>query len=151
MKKLIYFVGLKEIPLERHLYVLSLAPGAKFPARRLTESGHSHTTIAFEPSMLNYYLNIQSNISTPPYGFVHRYVPDTKTLPSKTASTKNISVITLKFQKLGLIVTNNYLPSSVTSPGQVTSPVGSPSTSPPPPSLVTINERLDLLPGLPRP
>ncbi|XP_045541117.1 dipeptidyl peptidase 9 [Papilio machaon] len=40
-RQLVYFVGLKETPLERHLYVAPLRPAA--PLTLLTTPGHSHT------------------------------------------------------------------------------------------------------------
>lgn len=45
-RKLVYFIGLKEIPLERHLYVISYNPDVKFPPRRLTDSGKLHNGMA---------------------------------------------------------------------------------------------------------
>ncbi|CAG2180381.1 unnamed protein product, partial [Oppiella nova] len=46
---LVYFCGLKESPLERHLYVVSLNY-PKLSPKRLTAEDFSHTTIAFNPS-----------------------------------------------------------------------------------------------------
>ncbi|KAI1289674.1 Dipeptidyl peptidase 8 [Halotydeus destructor] len=155
-KKLVYFVALKEIPLERHLYVVSFSNldiRTNSPVR-LTDSGHSHTTIAFEPNQMNYFVNIQSNISTPPYGYVNKIdkleskgstsnFSLTKRKNSEKSSKAN-SISLPRFEKMGLIVTNNFVPLSPSSP------MGSPCSSPPP-SLTTINDRVDLLPGLPKP
>ncbi|CAH2062183.1 unnamed protein product, partial [Iphiclides podalirius] len=40
---LVYFVGLRETPLERHLYVAPLQPATPPVAQLLTSTGHSHT------------------------------------------------------------------------------------------------------------
>lgn len=71
--QLIYFIGLKEIPLERHLYVTSLTPpDPKYnPIKRLTDSGFSHTYVSFDSSY-KFFVNIQSNISMPPFGYVYQ-------------------------------------------------------------------------------
>ena len=79
--QLIYFIGTKEIPIEKHLYVVSYdtedeesspssAP-SKHPIKRLSDSGFSHSYIAFDPSH-SYFVNIQSNISIPPFGYIHK-------------------------------------------------------------------------------
>ena len=71
--QVVYFIALKEIPLERHLYVAPLDPAQRSvnPIKRLTESGFSHTYIAFDPSH-QYFVNIQSNVSVPPFGYCYR-------------------------------------------------------------------------------
>jgi dipeptidyl-peptidase 9 len=69
---LVYFTGLKESPLERHLYVISLNY-PKLQPKRLTVEDFSHTTIAFNSSF-NYFIDIQSNITIPPFGYLQRTI-----------------------------------------------------------------------------
>lgn len=64
--KLIYFIGLKDSPLEKQLYVISLNDEQKF-IKKLTTSGYSNTLVSFN-SQFNLFLNIQSSISKPPFG-----------------------------------------------------------------------------------
>ena len=68
--QLIYFTGLKESPLERHLYAISLNY-PKLQPKRLTVEDFSHSTIAFNPSF-KYFIDIQSNITIPPFGYLQR-------------------------------------------------------------------------------
>lgn len=83
---LIYFCGLKDTPLEKQLYTLSYADCldkknhdsvVKTKIRRLTELNYTQSNIAFNANC-SIYVNIQSNISVPPFGFVNRIVPQTK-------------------------------------------------------------------------
>lgn len=83
---LIYFCGLRDTPLEKQLYVLSYAdcfdespsdPTLKTKLHRLTELNYTHSNIAFNTDC-SVFVNIQSNISIPPFGFVNSIVPQTK-------------------------------------------------------------------------
>ena len=71
--QLLYFTGLKESPLERHLYVISLNY-PKLQPKRLTVEDFSHTTISFN-SNYKYFVDIQSNITIPPFGYLQKIVP----------------------------------------------------------------------------
>lgn len=71
-RNLIYFTALKESPLERHLYVMSLE-WPKHTPKRLTLSDFTHTTIAFNCS-LTLFVDIESNITIPPFGYLRRIV-----------------------------------------------------------------------------
>ena len=172
---LIYFVGLKEIPLERHLYVTCMTPpdDPKYnPIKRLTDSGFSHTFIALDSNTFKYFVNIQSNISVPPFGYVFKIDPTFNPLKDRSAileaseasvsspkrkskdmghkrSPSLASELLPKFKKLGLVVTNPFISSVVTSPGP-SSPIpgAQPSTEA---TLSIINDSIDLLPGLPKP
>lgn len=165
--QLIYFVSTKEIPIERHLYVTSLIPSqnsSSSPLKRLTDSGFCHSYISFDPTF-KYYVNVQSNISIPPFGFVHKIkdtlsnsptpiqensnqeVPmstsvDSPTPLTKRRVTRSNSDFLPRFKKLGFIVDNPYV-----------------STMEPPPATtnalltecVSINDHVDVLPGCPKP
>ena len=84
---LIYFCGLRDTALEKQLYVLSYADSlnekhhnsshSKIKVHRLTEMNYTQSIIAFNANC-SIYVNIQSNISVPPFGFVNRIVPQTK-------------------------------------------------------------------------
>lgn len=83
---LIYFCGLRDTPLEKQLYVLSYAdcfngksvePYSRTKIHRLTELNYTHSNIAFNADR-SVFVNIQSNISVPPFGFVNSIVPQTK-------------------------------------------------------------------------
>jgi len=83
---LVYFCGLRDTPLERQLYVLSYADciedrrhssHVKTKVHRLTELNYTQCSIAFNASC-SVYVNIQSNTSVPPFGFVNIVVPPTK-------------------------------------------------------------------------
>lgn len=112
-EKLIYFCGLRDTPLENHLYVISYAdaitgnllrspsPNTKIKIHRLSEPNYTHTSVAFNPGC-SIFVNIQSNISTPPFGFVnlivhhnksqkkdHRRLPDSRKLSSLLINTFN--------------------------------------------------------------
>lgn len=154
-RKLIYFVGLKEIPLERHLYVTCLDPPDSRPnnLRRLTDSGFSHTYIGFDTQTLKYFVNIQSNITIPPFGYVNKIVERIPQSSDENSSPKRRnfqesprSESLPRFTKLGLIVSNPFISSIEMNPSSQSS-----SVSPSPSSLSMINEQSDLLPGLPKP
>lgn len=83
---LLYFCGLRDTPLEKQLYVLSYADcfnevsgeyTPKTKVHRLTELNYTHSNIAFNADR-SVFVNIQSNISMPPFGFVNAIVPQTK-------------------------------------------------------------------------
>lgn len=83
---LIYFCGLRDTPLEKQLYTLSYVDcindkyrtsETKTKIHRLTESNYTQSNIAFDASC-SIFINIQSNISVPPFGFVNRIVTPTK-------------------------------------------------------------------------
>lgn len=163
-KKLIYFVGLKESPLERHLYVISIdSEPTNFSPKKLTESNFSHITIAFDKS-LSMFVNVQSNISVPPFGYINKMeeqVNEAKDSfgllsspapPKRRAKEEKVKQKTSfpTFKKLGLIVTNilqlNSDPnrrSSRMSPGP--SPFDNIGAH-----LISV-EQLDTLPGLSKP
>lgn len=65
-RRLIYFIGLKESPLERHLYVVSLDKPEE--PQKLTASGYSHTVAMNSDCTL--FVTIQSNVSQVPFGHV---------------------------------------------------------------------------------
>lgn len=112
---LIYFCGLRDTPLENHLYVISYADiigndrhglnqnSSRIRIHRLTEPNYSHSSVAFNPDC-SMFINIQSNISTPPLGFVnlivhnkpqkkdHRRLPDSKRLASLLINTYNYPI-----------------------------------------------------------
>lgn len=147
-RKLIYFVGLKEIPLERHLYVTCLIPTDSRPncLRRLTDSGFSHTYIGFDTQTFRYFVNIQSNITIPPFGYVNKIVERSPQSSGENSSPKRRnfqdsprSESLPRFSKLGLIVSNPFLSAVEMNPSSSSSP------------LSMINEQSDLLPGLPKP
>jgi dipeptidyl-peptidase 9 len=151
-QRLIYFVALKEIPLERHLYVTSLDAdpsneASVNPMKRLTESGFSHTYVAFDPCH-HYFVNIQSNISVPPFGFIHRLTELDKCgarSPVSGSSSPKRRIINSdsgslpRFKQLGLVASNAFI-ATIESP-LITSNA----------SLSMINDQMDLLPGLPKP
>ena len=66
---LLYFIGLKDSPLEKQLYVISLDREYETPIKKLTQSGFSHSLVIFN-SQHNLFLNIQSSISKPPFWLV---------------------------------------------------------------------------------
>ncbi|RWS14610.1 Dipeptidyl peptidase 9-like protein [Dinothrombium tinctorium] len=151
---LVYFVGLKESPLERHLFVMSLTEELNQGIKRLTDPGYSHTTVAFD-SNFSVFINIQSNISIPPYGYIHRIIPPSaKSIPyhsspkrrnSNSKSDAHRHSLIPTFEKLGLYVTNllhNHIPFKPETPFARTFP----GTCNP------INvDQIDLLPGLSKP
>lgn len=149
VRKAIYFVALKEIPLERHLYVTCLSPSDSRPncLRRLTDSGFSHTYIGFDTQNFKFFVNIQSNITIPPFGYVNKIVERVSQISEENSSSpkrRNFkesprSESLPRFTKLGLIVSNPFISAVEMNPSSSTSP------------LSMINEQSDLLPGLPKP
>ena len=69
---MLYFIALKESPLESHLYVISLNHSKSSP-KRLTTEDFSHNSIYFSPKF-NYFIDVQSNITIPPFGFVQKLI-----------------------------------------------------------------------------
>ena len=147
-RRLIYFVGLKEIPLERHLYVTCLNPSDSRTncLRRLTDSGFSHTYIGFDTQNFKYFVNIQSNITIPPFGYINKIIERVpqSTVDNSSPKRRNFqesprSESLPRFTKLGLIVCNPFISSVDMNPSSSSS------------SLSMINEQSDLLPGLPKP
>ncbi|XP_045506074.1 dipeptidyl peptidase 9 [Colias croceus] len=67
---LVYFVGLRETPLERHLYVAPLRPSASAPPVLLTNVGNSHTVDMDEECSVA--VITSSNISSVPSTRVYR-------------------------------------------------------------------------------
>ncbi|XP_064470820.1 dipeptidyl peptidase 9-like [Ornithodoros turicata] len=79
VRRLVYFIGLKDTPLERHLYVVNLDNPNH--VSRLTPAGFSHTV--FMNSDHTSFVTVQSNISHPPFSqiFELKYNEDTS-MPS---------------------------------------------------------------------
>ncbi|RWS29761.1 dipeptidyl peptidase 9-like protein [Leptotrombidium deliense] len=147
---LVYFIGLKESPLEQHLYVMSLSEEFNQGIKRLTDSGFSHTTVAFD-SHFNFFVNVQSNISIPPYGYIHKithHSTNTTVYPSspKRRNQKgdcNRRRVLPTVEKMGLFVTN-LLHSSMPYKPEI--PLSLQGTC------NSINvDQIDLLPGLSKP
>lgn len=67
---LVYFMGLKDTPLERHLYVVGL--DRPMEVSRLTTMGCSHTVFMNEDRSL--FVTVQSSLSQPPSSGVYRLV-----------------------------------------------------------------------------
>ena len=108
--RLVYFVGLKDSPLEKHLYFLSL-DDESLEVQRLTDLGYSHNLIAFN-STLNLFVDIKSNISIPSFGYVNKKINQKlvcsvkKGQESKKAN-KDHEKSKVSFQKVGLILSNS--------------------------------------------
>ncbi|XP_077524624.1 dipeptidyl peptidase 9 isoform X2 [Amblyomma americanum] len=66
-RRLVYFVGLKDTPLERHLYVVGL--DGQLPVSRLTEPGYSHTV--FMNQECGMFVTVKSSLSEPPSSAVY--------------------------------------------------------------------------------
>lgn len=152
VNQLVYFIALKEIPIERHLYVASLNPNDRLhnPMKRLTDSGYSHSLIAFD-SNFTYFAGIQSNISIPPFGYLHKIVTsESKDHPGHGSPKRKITAERHEvqarveqlpeFRKLALVADNPFLASLGTQP--ISTSGG---------SISSINDQMDLLPGLPKP
>lgn len=77
--QLVYFTGLKESPLERHLYCVSLNY-LKLQPKRLTVEDFSHTSISFNSSH-QFFVDIQSNITIPPFGYLQKVCYGSSKLP----------------------------------------------------------------------
>lgn len=67
-RRLVYFVGLKDTPLERHLYVVGL--DGQLPVSRLTEPGYSHGV--FVDQGCSMFVTVKSSLSEPPWSAVYR-------------------------------------------------------------------------------
>lgn len=112
-RSLLYFCGLRDTPLENHLYVISFAdaikgeksvtppPPNRIRIHRLSEPNYYHSSVAMNHDC-SIFVSIQSNISTPPFGFVnavvqshkpsrrdHRRLPDSRRLASLLIDTFN--------------------------------------------------------------
>ncbi|XP_050035514.1 dipeptidyl peptidase 9-like [Dermacentor andersoni] len=74
-RRLVYFVSLKDTPLERHLYVVGL--DGQLPVSRLTEPGYSHSI--FMDQGCSMFVTVKSSLSEPPssaaYGLNHLEEP----------------------------------------------------------------------------
>lgn len=66
---LVYFIGLKDSPLENQLYVISLNNEIEL-IKKLTTSGYSNSLVVFN-AQRTAFLNIQSSISKAPFGFLN--------------------------------------------------------------------------------
>lgn len=127
---LVYFIATKDTPLEQHLYCVSFKDekyeqncnNSSRKIVKLSESGFSHTTVAFN-SDCDLFIDIQSSISYAPFGFVFKKLDlsssyhETSSLsakrPSKYSSLDNINGSSSFntgsdpcFKRLGLIVNN---------------------------------------------
>lgn len=78
--RLVYFIGLKDSPLEKQLYVLSLDQEQEC-IQKLTTPGYSNSLVVFN-SRYSAFLNVQSNISKPPFGFLNVLQHSPDQLPS---------------------------------------------------------------------
>ncbi|KFM80750.1 Dipeptidyl peptidase 9, partial [Stegodyphus mimosarum] len=67
-KRLVYFIALKDTPLERHLYVVDI-DNPQEPIR-LTTPGYSHNVAMNDDCTL--FVSIQSNVSQTPFGQVYQ-------------------------------------------------------------------------------
>ena len=156
--ELVYFVGLKDTPLERHLYCVSYRDLYCKKIRRLSELGFSHTLLAFN-SDCDLFVNIQSNISIPPFGFVHRKVilsPASPPSSSFSQTSHNLqlgsssnsaeSTENVHFQKIGFIL-NNTSENWNLSMDSSCSSSDAPSSS----TIMVDNESADVVPGMTKP
>ena len=90
-RELVYFMATKEIAIEKHLYVVSYNTSdengslTSNPIKRLSDSGFYHSCVAFDSSH-SFFVNIQSNISMPPFGYIHKIRDDSDTCPSPEGS-----------------------------------------------------------------
>lgn len=69
-RRLVYFVGLKDSPLERHLYVVGL--DGQLPVSRLTEPGYSHSI--FMDQECGMFVTVKSSLREPPSSSVFQLV-----------------------------------------------------------------------------
>lgn len=149
---LIYFCGLRDTPLEKHLYVLKYADPmdekhdnthGKHKLHRLTELNFTQSNIAFDSSR-SIFVNIQSNISVPPFGFVNRICPHP---PHKSHHHRrdHSSRRLPECKRLALLLVNSFVYPSYESPNLVNH-----RTTEPKPS-ITYDCQVDLLPGLGKP
>lgn len=70
-RELVYFMGNKESPVERHLYVVSTAPNNKIMPRRLTKEDFTHSVALFSAKH-KLCISFQSNLQFPPYSHFFR-------------------------------------------------------------------------------
>ncbi|XP_022256745.1 dipeptidyl peptidase 9-like [Limulus polyphemus] len=77
--ELVYFIGLKDTPLERHLYVVSM----KHPKDviRLTTPGFSHNVAMDRDCSM--FVSIQSNITQVPFGLVYQILHNSQELSTR--------------------------------------------------------------------
>ncbi|OTF76710.1 dipeptidyl peptidase 8-like protein [Euroglyphus maynei] len=68
---LIYFLGTRDSPLENHLYVISSSQSSRIAPRRLSKEDFTHTRIVFDPEF-RFCIDFQSNVSIPPFIYLHR-------------------------------------------------------------------------------
>lgn len=99
-KRLVYFIGLKDTPLERHLYVVDM-DNPQEPLR-LSSPGFSHNVAMNDECTI--FVSIQSSVSQPPFGQVYQihYTPN---YPYK-----------VNVQALGYFLEPTPLPSSYRQP-----------------------------------
>jgi hypothetical protein len=91
-RRLVYFMATKEIAIEKHLYVVSYETSgdteeavAQNPIKRLSDSGFYHSYVAFDPTR-SFFVNIQSNVSVPPFGYISKIRDPSDTSPSPDLS-----------------------------------------------------------------
>jgi len=87
---LLYFVGLKDTPLENHLYVLSL-DSEQESIKRLTTPGYSNSLIVFN-NQTNMFINIQSSIKKPAFGFLN-IIQNTDNNSDQLPSTQRVGYV----------------------------------------------------------
>lgn len=102
--RIVYFVGLKDSPIEKQLYSLSL-DDESLSVERITSLGYSHSLIAFDSTM-SLFVNVKSNLSTPSLGYINRKTSQDTTNTTKYSQTCGNST-KCSFEKLGLIFNNN--------------------------------------------
>lgn len=80
VRRLVYFIGLKDTPLERHLYVVSM--DRPLQVTRLTTTGYSHTI--YMNKDLSMFVTVQSSLSQPPSSGLYelRYSEEAGLAPS---------------------------------------------------------------------
>lgn len=142
-RKLIYFCGLRDTPLEKQLYALSYADcfreksnQPRFKIHRLTELNYFQSPVAFNANC-SLYVNIQSSISVPPFGFVNRIVPASKSKrgPRRLPDSKRLALL--------LVNSFNYPSYEASEMGHLRALGSRPS--------IMYDCQADLLPGLTKP
>lgn len=71
LRELVYFMGNKDSPVERHLYVVSTSPSNKITPRRLTKEDFTHSVALFSAKH-KLCISFQSNLLFPPYSYFFR-------------------------------------------------------------------------------
>jgi len=114
---LIYFVGFKDTPLEKHLYSVPIKNNSnQLPIKRLTEKGFCNSVITFN-STLDLFINIQSNILISSFGYVSKKIDQnwkhfssyfTDRSDEETDDTSKDDMLDTGFQKLALIINNSF-------------------------------------------